>query len=62
MPLDDPERDFLVEARQIMAGDTMLLPTVEHLRALDEWREVTIIRFVNALELTKQAFLNGKEA
>ena len=29
------QRDFLVEARKIIAGDTMLLPQREHLMALN---------------------------
>jgi hypothetical protein len=36
-------------------------PERAHLEALMEYREATIIRMVNALELVKQQFLNGKE-
>lgn len=64
MPMYDepePERNYLVEAQMILKGLTGLLPEKRHLEALDEHREVTIIRMVNALELVKQQFLNGKE-
>lgn len=57
----DPERNFLVEAQMILKGLTGLLPEKRHLEALEERNEVTIIRMVNALELVKQQFLNGKE-
>ena len=57
----EPERNFLVEAHMILKGLTGLQPELRHLEALDEHREVTIIRMVNALELVKQQFLNGKE-
>jgi hypothetical protein len=57
----EPERSFLIEAQMILKGLTGLLPEKRHLEALEEYREVTIIRMVNALELVKQQFLNGKE-
>lgn len=60
--MTDGERCFLTEARAILAGTTMILPQKEHLEALDEQREITIIRMANALEVMKQRVLNGEEA
>lgn len=33
---DDQERDYYAEALRILEGTTMLLPQIEHLRALAE--------------------------
>lgn len=60
--LMDNERDDLAEAQAILAGGTLLLPTVAHLRAIkdhyQEQREVSLIRVANMLEQMKTTVLN----
>lgn len=59
MNLVDPDRSAYVEARMILQGITGLIPTLEHLQALEEYYEVRLIRIANALERVKQEGLNG---
>jgi len=42
-PVNDYESAMVEQARQIVAGNTMLLPTVEHLRVLLEWLDIQAI-------------------
>ena len=55
--MDLDKRDFYCEAVAILSGASMLLPTIEHLRALQEAmqeaHEVTLIRIANELESLK---------
>jgi len=59
MPID--ERDYYAEAVAILSEATMMLPTIEHLRALQESmqeaHEVALIRVANDLELLKTRVL-----
>ena len=60
MELD--ERDFYCEAVAILSGASMMLPTIEHLRALQEAmqeeREVSLIRVANMVETLKISILS----
>ena len=51
-------RNYLEEARAILAGTTLLPPTVAHLRAMLEWHDVTLIRIANDIEALKHRVLN----
>ena len=59
MPID--ERDYYAEAVAILSEATMMLPTIDHLRALQESmqeaHEVALIRVANDLELLKTRVL-----
>ena len=57
--LGEPERNFAVEARMMLQGLTGLMPTIDHLRALDEHYQVMLIRIANDLETVKRKALNG---
>lgn len=58
---DDSERDYVVEARMILCGLSGLLPTKEHLEAMEEAHGVRLIRIGNALDKLKMDILNGVE-
>ena len=62
MMMDIDERDFYCEAVAILSGASMLLPTIEHLRALQEAmqeeREVGLIRVANMVETLKISILS----
>ena len=38
--VNDYDSAMVEQARQIVAGETMLLPTVDHLRVLLEWLDI----------------------
>jgi len=44
----------------MLMGLTGLLPTIEHLRALEESYEVRLIQIANDIEMLKKKVLNGK--
>jgi hypothetical protein len=60
--MDLDKRDFYCEAVAILSGASMLLPTIEHLRALQEAmqeeREVGLIRVANMVESLKISILS----
>ena len=60
--MDLDKRDFYCEAVAILSGASMLLPTIEHLRALQEAmqeeREVGLIRVANMVETLKISILS----
>ena len=56
---DQIERDFTVEAHMILLGRTGLLPTIEHLRALEDEHEVRLITIANEIERVKNNVLNA---
>lgn len=58
--ITDTDRSPLVEARMMLMGLTGLLPTIEHLRALEESYEVRLIQIANDIEMLKKKVLNGK--
>jgi len=62
MMMDIDERDFYCEAVAILSGASMMLPTIEHLRALQEAmqeeREVSLIRVANMVETLKISILS----
>jgi hypothetical protein len=62
MMMDIDERDFYCEAVAILSGASMMLPTIEHLRALQEAmqeeREVGLIRVANMVETLKISILS----
>lgn len=62
----DEARDMLQEAREILAGTTIMIPETAHLAALMAHHENTveayecrIIKLVNMLEVAKREVLNG---
>ena len=55
--IDDPERDFAVEARMILQGLTGLLVERRHLEALEEACECRLITIVSELDDLKQRIL-----
>lgn len=55
---DEPERDFMQEAKNIMAGHSSLLCELQHLEAVEELRQITLIKIANALEALKREVLN----
>ena len=57
--MTEPERNFAVEAKMILAGLTGLIPSIEHLRALEESYEVRLIQIANDIEILKMKVLNG---
>lgn len=57
--MTEPERNFSVEARMILQGLTGMLPTIEHLRALEESYEVRLIQIANEMEALKRKVLTG---
>lgn len=60
MNLVDPDRSPLVEARMMLTGMTGLHPTLEHMRALEEYYEVRLIKIANDIEALKRRVLNGE--
>ena len=60
--MDLDERDFYCEAVAILSGASMMLPTIEHLRALQEAmqeeREVGLTRVANMVETLKISILS----
>ena len=60
--MDLDKRDFYCEAVAILSGASMLLPTIEHLRALQEAmqeeRKVGLIRVANMVETLKISILS----
>ena len=60
--MDLDKRDFYCEAVAILSGASMLLPTIEHLRALQEAmqeeREVGLTRVANMVETLKISILS----
>lgn len=56
--MNAPERNVREEAQLMLAGQTLLLPTVEHLQALNEaWQEkydCALIQVANRLEMLKK--------
>ena len=56
--MDLDKRDFYCEAVAILSGASMMLPTIEHLRALQEAREVGLIRVANMVETLKISILS----
>ena len=60
--MDLDERDFYCEAVAILSGASMMLPTIEHLRALQEAmqeeRELGLIRVANMVETLKISILS----
>jgi hypothetical protein len=59
---DEPERNFLEEARSILAGHSTFASIVakHHLEALVEHAECERIKVANVLEKLKQDLLNGR--
>lgn len=55
----DEARDLLQEAREILAGTSLLLPEKGHIEALDDHYQVQLIKLANSLERVKQEVLNG---
>lgn len=54
---EEEERNYLREARALLAGRSALLCELRHLEAIEELREVTLIQIANALEALKQEVL-----
>jgi hypothetical protein len=54
----DP-RDYATEAKMMLRGMSGLLPTLEHLRGLEEYYEIRLIQIINELERMKQKVLSG---
>jgi hypothetical protein len=57
---DDIERNFLDEARALLAGQSAMLCELRHLEALNEAHECVKIRIANAIEALKRDTLNGR--
>lgn len=55
---DEPVRDYLREAQDLLANKSALLCELQHLEAIEELRQVTCIRIANALEALKREVLN----
>lgn len=53
------ERDYLSEARAILAGTTMTMMEKAHGEALVEYYECRLINLCNMLEVAKREVLNG---
>lgn len=58
---DDPEpqRDYLTEARAILAGTSGLLPERRHLEALEDYYSGQLIQLANDLEMLKRKALGA---
>jgi hypothetical protein len=54
----DP-RDYAMEARMMLKGLTGILPTLEHLRSLEEYYEIRLITILNELERMRQKVIHG---
>lgn len=55
----EPERDYYNEARMVMDGQPGVLAEAEHLRAIEEYYQVKLIKIANAIEVVKQNVLKG---
>lgn len=55
--MDEPERDFCIEARMIIQGLTGLLVERRHLEALEELYECKLIKIVHELDDLKRRIL-----
>ena len=54
---DNPERHYLLEARQILDakdGEAMYLPEKAHLEALEEYYSCELIKIANDAEMLKR--------
>ena len=55
--MDEPERDFSVEARMILQGLTGLLVERRHLESIEEDYECKLIKIVHELDALKRRIL-----
>ena len=58
MKPDVLENDFLQQAKDIISGKSMMLPALSHLEALEEYRQVSIIKCANLAEQGMRDMLN----
>lgn len=56
---DQPDRNYAQEAKEILAGTSMMQPEKAHLEALEESHQVSLIKLANSLEQVKREALNG---
>ena len=58
-PYSEPERNYLDEARQVLAGQTLRLPEKRHLEALVEHHECVLIRLANKVMALHNDVMNS---
>lgn len=55
----EPERNYLAEAKAILAGKSVLLPEKAHLEALDEAHECQLIEIFTDLDALRKKVLRA---